>query len=91
MHRLLAEYRQTLLLQQSLHANSMSTPNLAASQELHAAGNSGGGQQGGSNNATSNALSPPHSFEETSVVINHDKCYLQRTNARRADYRSCQE
>nr|VZI39180.1 unnamed protein product [Spirometra erinaceieuropaei] len=34
VHRLLAEYRQTLLLQQSLHANSVSTPNLTASQEL---------------------------------------------------------
>ncbi|VDO04359.1 unnamed protein product, partial [Rodentolepis nana] len=45
VHRLLAEYRQTLLLQQSLHANSMSTPNLAASQELHtsATNNSSGG------------------------------------------------
>ncbi|KAK4475242.1 hypothetical protein MN116_002317 [Schistosoma mekongi] len=34
-HRLLAEYRQVLLQQQSLHANSVSTPNLSASQELH--------------------------------------------------------
>ncbi|CAH8631892.1 unnamed protein product [Heterobilharzia americana] len=33
-HRLLAEYRQVLLQQQSLHANSVSTPNLSASQEL---------------------------------------------------------
>ncbi|CAH8565038.1 unnamed protein product [Schistosoma turkestanicum] len=33
-HRLLAEYRQILLQQQSLHTNSVSTPNLSASQEL---------------------------------------------------------
>ncbi|CAH8873125.1 unnamed protein product [Trichobilharzia szidati] len=33
-HRLLAEYRQVLLHQQSLHTNSVSTPNLSASQEL---------------------------------------------------------
>ncbi|KAA3677514.1 uncharacterized protein DEA37_0014178 [Paragonimus westermani] len=33
-HRLLVEYRQVLLQQQSLHTNSVSTPNLTASQEL---------------------------------------------------------
>ncbi|CAH8680694.1 unnamed protein product [Schistosoma rodhaini] len=33
-HRLLAEYRQALLQQQCLHTNSVSTPNLSASQEL---------------------------------------------------------
>ncbi|TPP42935.1 Tyrosine protein phosphatase non receptor type [Fasciola gigantica] len=33
-HRLLAEYRQALLQQHSLHTNSVSTPNLTASQEL---------------------------------------------------------
>ncbi|KAF5402310.1 hypothetical protein PHET_04241 [Paragonimus heterotremus] len=33
-HRLLIEYRQVLLQQQSLHTNSVSTPNLTASQEL---------------------------------------------------------
>ncbi|CAH8669343.1 unnamed protein product [Schistosoma bovis] len=33
-HRLLAEYRQALLQQQCLHTNSVSTPNLTASQEL---------------------------------------------------------
>ncbi|CAH8631802.1 unnamed protein product [Dicrocoelium dendriticum] len=33
-HRLLVEYRLALLQQQSLHTNSVSTPNLTASQEL---------------------------------------------------------
>ena len=75
MHRLLAEYRQTLLLQQSLHTNSMSTPNLAASQELNAP-NSNGFSNGNCNPATVTlAAAAPHTFEES--------CCLHRTGAQR--------
>ncbi|KAL5963655.1 Tyrosine-protein phosphatase non-receptor type 14 [Taenia solium] len=81
VHRLLAEYRQTLLLQQSLHTNSMSTPNLAASQELHttaatAAAGSNGFSNGNYTPAVATATdTAPQSFE--------DGCCLQRANAQR--------
>lgn len=80
MHRLLAEYRQTLLLQQSLHTNSMSTPNLAASQELHTTAAAAAGSNGFSNGNYTPAVATatdtaPQSFEEG--------CCLQRTNAQR--------
>lgn len=80
VHRLLAEYRQTLLLQQSLHTNSMSTPNLAASQELHTTTAAATGFNDFTNGsytatvATANDTAP-QAFEEG--------CRLQRTNAQR--------
>ncbi|KAM7542191.1 hypothetical protein Aperf_G00000001772 [Anoplocephala perfoliata] len=81
VHRLLAEYRQTLLLQQSLHANSMSTPNLAASQELHASvATNSGGSNGFTNGNYTTALA------NTSGISGQQfegGCCLQRATAQR--------
>ena len=90
MHRLLAEYRQTLLLQQSLHTNSMSTPNLAASQELHTANPNG--FSNGSNPAAAAIASAggtvPQSFEEGCCI---HRASAQRRNESHGPGGSCHE
>uniref|UniRef100_A0A5K3F6T0 protein-tyrosine-phosphatase n=2 Tax=Mesocestoides corti TaxID=53468 RepID=A0A5K3F6T0_MESCO len=82
VHRLLAEYRQTLLLQQSLHTNSMSTPNLAASQELNTASSA----NGPSNSGNGGGGVAAQSFGANCC---HQRCNAQRRTESREPSGSC--
>ncbi|KER21928.1 hypothetical protein T265_09860 [Opisthorchis viverrini] len=72
-HRLLAEYRLALLQQQTLHTNSVSTPNLTASQELQMFSSSTAAEEIEEVEETCEQTMPAAESEERKIKQRHHK------------------
>ncbi|TGZ61627.1 hypothetical protein CRM22_007899 [Opisthorchis felineus] len=72
-HRLLAEYRLALLQQQTLHTNSVSTPNLTASQELQMFSSSTAAEEIEEVEETGEQTMPAAESEERKIKQRHHK------------------